>query len=142
MLCSCLPTFHENCSRGQGLGTAKSYETMIGGKQGHPPLKYFHSNKSSFCVSQIFLRSRDCHNIGVNLATHRTSGDMTGLKTVVYVCLTLLYSLLNTLSATIYPCSRSSTALQELHFMTSPLTIKITTHYNTLSPLNRHHKSI
>ena len=43
------------------------------------PVKYFHSHKTSFCVSEILWRSLDCHNIEVNQATVRY-GDIAGLN--------------------------------------------------------------
>ena len=54
------------------------------GKQGHAPCKIFFSNKSSFSVSRISLRSQGCHKDEVNLAT-LSFGDIAGYNTVVSV---------------------------------------------------------
>ena len=49
-------------------------------------VRYYCSNKSSFYVSQISLRSQGCHTDEVNLAT-LIFGDFTGCRTVAPVCL-------------------------------------------------------
>ena len=33
------------------------------------PVKYFHSIKFSFCITQMYLRSYSCHKVEINLAT-------------------------------------------------------------------------
>ena len=43
------------------------------------PVKYFRSNKASFCDGRISWRSEDCHKVGVNLAT-LIFEDATGLE--------------------------------------------------------------
>ena len=50
--------------------------------KGMLPVKDICSNKSSFCVSRISLRSQGCHKDEVNMAT-LCFGDITGCKTVV-----------------------------------------------------------
>ena len=48
-------TFLKNCGRGEILGTTTCHKTVVGDKPGFLHLKYFCSNKSSFCVSRISL---------------------------------------------------------------------------------------
>ena len=44
-------TFPINCGRVEGHGTTTCLIAVAGGRQGHAPVKYFRSIKSSFCVS-------------------------------------------------------------------------------------------
>ena len=66
--------------------TTACLKTVAWSKQGMLPVKYLRSNKSSFCVSQISLRSQGYHKNEVNLTTLGFE-DISGCKTVVSVCL-------------------------------------------------------
>ena len=79
-------TFPKNCGRSESPRTAICLKTVVGGKQGHAPVKYFAATNPLFCVGKILLRLQDCLKDEVNLATLRF-GDITGFKTVVSVCL-------------------------------------------------------
>ena len=56
-------------------------KTVVGASKGMVPVKYFCSNKASFCVSGMSWSSQDCHKVEVNLAT-LCFGDITRFKTV------------------------------------------------------------
>ena len=44
-------TFLKNCGRGEGHRTTTCLNTMVGVDKGMLAVKYFFSNKASFCVS-------------------------------------------------------------------------------------------
>ena len=56
----------------------------LGVSKGMLPVKYFHSDNVDN-VRQISRRPYDCHKVELNMAT-LIRGDITGFKTVVYVC--------------------------------------------------------
>ena len=43
--------FNDNCGSGEGLRINTCLSTMIGGRQGHAPVRYFCSNNACFYVS-------------------------------------------------------------------------------------------
>ena len=45
------PHISKNCVRGESLDITTCLKTVVGGKQGHTPVKYFRSSKASFCVT-------------------------------------------------------------------------------------------
>ena len=77
-------TFLKNCGRDVSLGLPHVLKLWLGVSNGMLPVKYFNSNKASFCISQISLRSHGCHKDDVNLAT-LSFGDIARFKTVVSV---------------------------------------------------------
>ena len=88
-------TFHKNCGIVESLRTTTYPKTVVVGKQGHAACKTPCSNKSSFCVSRISLRSQDCHEDDVNQVT-LSFLDITGCKIMVSVCLKLCYVIYKT----------------------------------------------
>ena len=50
-------TFLTNYDRGESLRTATSLKTVVGVSKGMLPVRYFRSDKASFCVSRISWRS-------------------------------------------------------------------------------------
>ena len=46
-------TFLKNCGVGENLRTTTCIKTVVGVSKGVLPVKYFRSNKASFCVSRI-----------------------------------------------------------------------------------------
>ena len=76
------PTFLNNCHRGDSLITTTCLKTVIMVSNGTLPVKYFSSNKASFCVSGMSWRSQSCQTVEVNMAT-LSFGVVTGFKTVV-----------------------------------------------------------
>ena len=59
---------------------------MVGVSKGMLPVKFFHSNKASFCVSLILWRSSESHKVEENLSI-LSFGDSTEFTIVVSVCL-------------------------------------------------------
>ena len=49
--CSFTAKFLTNCGRSESLGTTTCLQTVLGVNKGMLPVKYFQSNKASFCVS-------------------------------------------------------------------------------------------
>ena len=67
---SCYITFLRDCGGAEGLPIAMRLNSEVGVCKGTLLVKYFLSNKSSFCVGFISFRSQRCHENEVNLATH------------------------------------------------------------------------
>ena len=84
-------------------GPSHVLELWMGVIKGMLPVEYIRSNKSSFCVSQISLRSQGCHKDEVNLVTLRFE-DITGCKTVVSVYIGLHHMYISVVISEKYVC--------------------------------------
>ena len=71
--------FLKKCDRGESLRTTACPKTVVGVSKGMIHVKYFRSNKSSFCVCRISLTLQGCHKDEVNLAT-LSFRDVTDVK--------------------------------------------------------------
>ena len=81
-----VPALLKDFGRCESLWNTTCLKTVVSGIRGMLPVKYFHSDKASLCVSWILWRLLVCHKIEVNMTT-LSFDDVARFKAIVAVCI-------------------------------------------------------